>query len=81
MRGGDKRPLIADLRESGAIEQDADIILFLYRGEYYPDVKDAEAGMAELNIAKQRNGPTIRVKLSFIDKYTKFKNYTAQDVY
>jgi replicative DNA helicase len=81
MRGTDKRPLIADLRESGAIEQDADIILFLYRGEYYPDVKDAEAGMAELNIAKQRNGPTKRIKLSFIDKYTKFKNYTAQDVY
>lgn len=81
MRGGDKRPLIADLRESGAIEQDADIILFLYRGEYYSDVKDAEPGLAELNIAKQRNGPTKRIKLSFIDKYTKFKNYTAQDVY
>lgn len=81
MRGGDKRPLIADLRESGAIEQDADIILFLYRGEYYADVKDAEPGMAELNIAKQRNGPTKRIQLSFIDKYTKFKNYTAQDVY
>ncbi len=80
-RGGDKRPLIADLRESGAIEQDADIILFLYRGEYYPDVKDAEEGVAELNIAKQRNGPVKRIKLSFIDKYTKFKNYTAQDVY
>ncbi|GBE03872.1 replicative DNA helicase [bacterium BMS3Abin09] len=81
MRGGDKRPLIADLRESGAIEQDADIILFLYRGEYYSDVKDAEPGMAELNIAKQRNGPTKRIKLSFLDKYTKFKNYTAKDVY
>ncbi len=81
MRGENKRPLIADLRESGAIEQDADIILFLYRGEYYPDAKDAEAGMAELNIAKQRNGPTKTIKLSFIDKYTKFKNYTAQDVY
>jgi replicative DNA helicase len=81
MRGTDKRPLIADLRESGAIEQDADIILFLYRGEYYTDVKDAEEGVAELNIAKQRNGPTKRIKLSFIDKYTKFKNYSAQDVY
>jgi len=81
MRGGDKRPLIADLRESGAIEQDADIILFLYRGEYYPDVKDAEEGLAELNIAKQRNGPTKRIKLSFLDKYTKFKDYTSRDVY
>ena len=81
MRGENKRPLIADLRESGAIEQDADIILFLYRDEYYPDVKNAEAGLAELNIAKQRNGPTKMIKLSFIDKYTKFKNYTAQDIY
>lgn len=81
MRGNNKRPLIADLRESGAIEQDADIILFLYRGEYYPDVKDAEEGVAELNIAKQRNGPTRVIKLSFIDKYTKFKNYTAHNVY
>lgn len=80
MRGDNKRPLIADLRESGAIEQDADIILFLYRGEYY-NAKDAEAGMAELNIAKQRNGPTKTINLSFLDKYTKFKNYTAQDVY
>jgi replicative DNA helicase len=80
MRGDNKRPLIADLRESGAIEQDADIILFLYRGEYY-EAKDAEEGMSELNIAKQRNGPTKTIKLSFIDKFTKFKNYTAQDVY
>ncbi len=80
MRGDNKRPLIADLRESGAIEQDADIILCLYRGEYY-EAKDAEEGMAELNIAKQRNGPTKTIKLSFIDKFTKFKNYTAQDVY
>lgn len=80
MRGDNKRPIIADLRESGAIEQDADIILFLYRGEYY-NAKDAEEGVAELNIAKQRNGPTKTIKLAFIDKYTKFKNYTGQDVY
>lgn len=80
MRGDNKRPLIADLRESGAIEQDADIILFLYRGEYYK-AKDAEEGVAELNIAKQRNGPTRVIKLSFLDKYTKFKSYTARNVY
>ena len=72
-RGEDKRPLIADLRESGAIEQDADTILFIYRAEYYKQ-KDAEPGVAELDIAKQRSGPTKRIKLSFIDKYTKFKD-------
>jgi replicative DNA helicase len=80
MRGDNKRPIIADLRESGAIEQDADIILFLYRGDYY-NARDAEEGVAELNIAKQRNGPTKTIKLSFIDKYTKFKNYTSQEAY
>jgi replicative DNA helicase len=72
-RGEDKRPLIADLRESGAIEQDADTILFIYRAEYYK-TKDAEPGVAELDIAKQRSGPTMRIKLAFVDKYTKFKD-------
>jgi replicative DNA helicase len=74
-----KHPIIADLRESGAIEQDADTILFLYRDDYYK--KDAEQGVADLDIAKQRSGPTGREKLTFIDKYTKFKDYTAQEVY
>jgi len=78
MRGDNKRPMIADLRESGAIEQDADTIMFLYRGEYY-GAKDAEEGTAELNIAKQRSGPTKVIKLTFIDKFTKFKNYTDID--
>lgn len=77
-RGDNKRPIIADLRESGAIEQDADIILFLFRGEYYK-IKDAEPGVAELNIAKQRNGPTKTIKLSFIDKYTKFRDLAGHD--
>jgi replicative DNA helicase len=69
----DKRPNISDLRESGALEQDADIILLLYRDEYYnPDSKDK--GMAEINIAKNRSGSTGIIKLAFIGKYTKFQN-------
>ncbi|MBI5676027.1 MAG: replicative DNA helicase [Nitrospirae bacterium] len=80
LRGENKRPIIADLRESGAIEQDADTILFLYRGEYYK-AKDAVPGVAELNIAKQRNGPTGEIDLTFIDKFTKFKDYTDREVY
>jgi len=80
MRGENKRPIIADLRESGAIEQDADTILFLYRGEYY-NAKDAKAGVAEVNVAKQRNGPTKVIELTFLDKFTKFKDYTNREVY
>ena len=79
-RGDNKRPIIADLRESGAIEQDADTILFLYRGDYYK-AKDAEEGIAELDIAKQRNGPTGMIKLTFLDKFTKFKNYTDRSIF
>ena len=78
MRGENKRPIVADLRESGAIEQDADTILFLYRDDYYKG-KDAKEGVAELNIAKQRNGPTKTMRLTFLDKYTKFRNYTEID--
>jgi replicative DNA helicase len=79
-RGENKRPIIADLRESGAIEQDADIILFLYRDDYYK-TKDAREGVAELNIAKQRNGPIKTIELAFIDKFTKFKNLSHIDGY
>ena len=79
-RGENKRPIIADLRESGAIEQDADIILFLYRDDYYK-TKDAREGVAELNIAKQRNGPIKTIELTFIDKFTKFKNLSQLDEY
>jgi replicative DNA helicase len=75
-RGEDKSPIIADLRESGAIEQDADTILFLYRDEYYKKDKSLEKGIAVLDIAKQRNGPTKKIKLTFIDKFTKFKNHS-----
>ncbi|GBD95791.1 MAG TPA: replicative DNA helicase [Nitrospirae bacterium] len=73
-RGDKKNPIIADLRESGAIEQDADTILFLYRDDYYKKQDSQKKGIAELDIAKQRNGPTKVIELAFMEKYTKFKN-------
>lgn len=69
----DKRPNIADLRESGALEQDADIILLLYRDDYY-DSDSKDKGLAEVNIAKNRSGSTGTVKLAFINKCTRFEN-------
>ncbi len=80
-RGGDKRPQLSDLRESGSIEQDADVVMFLYRPEYYGITTTAEgqstAGLAELIIGKQRNGPVGSKMLFFVKDYARFENLTS----
>jgi replicative DNA helicase len=76
-RQGDHRPMLSDLRESGSIEQDADMVGFIFREEVYRPDKESLKGLAELILAKQRNGPTGRVKLAFLNKYTKFENLSA----
>ena len=72
----DKRPILSDLRESGSIEQDADLVAFLYRDDYYNDESDQQ-GIAEVILAKHRNGPTDTVKLSFLKRYAKFADLAA----
>src|SRR6201996_132684 len=76
-RQGDHRPMLSDLRESGSIEQDADMVAFIFREEVYRPDKESLKGLAELILAKQRNGPTGRIKLAFLNRFTKFENLAA----
>jgi|RhiMetdeSRZDD1v2_1073273.scaffolds.fasta_scaffold40119_2 replicative DNA helicase len=73
----DKRPILSDLRESGSIEQDADLVAFLYRDDYYNGEESEQQGIAEVIVSKHRNGPTDTVKLAFQKRYTKFADLAA----
>lgn len=73
----DKRPMLSDLRDSGSIEQDADVVLMLYRDRYYNE--DAAEDVGELHVAKHRNGPVGKLTLTFLGRYPKFANYIAAD--
>ncbi len=73
----EKKPVMSDLRESGAIEQDADVIILIYREEVY-EPNTTRKGIADIIIAKQRNGPTGDVQLTFLGQYTKFENFAPE---
>lgn len=77
-RGGDRRPLLSDLRESGSLEQDSDVVMFIYRDDYYNEDSE-EKGVADIIVAKQRNGPVGTVKLAFLKEFTKFVNLEREE--
>ncbi|MCQ2550959.1 MAG: replicative DNA helicase [Clostridia bacterium] len=76
----DKRPILSDLRESGSIEQDADIVMFLHREDYYDKDNEDKKGICEVNIAKNRNGETGRVELTWVERYTKFSDRSKETI-
>lgn len=78
-RGGERRPILSDLRDSGAIEQDADLVLFIHRPEYYDREDESKKGLAEIMLAKNRNGPTGDVSLRFSREYTRFDSFSNRD--
>jgi replicative DNA helicase len=78
-RGGDRKPILSDLRDSGAIEQDADLVMFIHRPEYYDREDEAKKGIAEVMLAKHRNGPTGDIHLRWNREYTRFDNLTQRE--
>jgi replicative DNA helicase len=78
-RGGERKPILSDLRDSGAIEQDADVVIFIHRAEYYDKEDESKRGIAEIMLAKHRNGPTGDVTLRFSREFTRFDNFSARE--
>jgi replicative DNA helicase len=78
-RGGERRPILSDLRDSGAIEQDADIVIFIHRAEYYDREDETKRGIADIMLAKNRNGPTGDIQLKFTREYTRFDNLSSRE--
>ncbi len=78
-RGGERKPILSDLRDSGAIEQDADLVIFIHRPEYYDREDESKRGMAEIMLSKNRNGPTGDIQLRFSREYTRFDNFSTRE--
>jgi replicative DNA helicase len=78
-RGGERKPILSDLRDSGAIEQDADVVVFIHRPEYYDREDESKRGIADIMLAKHRNGPTGDVTLAFHRELTRFDSYSARE--
>jgi replicative DNA helicase len=78
-RGGERKPILSDLRDSGAIEQDADVVIFIHRAEYYDKEDESKRGVAEIMLSKNRNGPTGDITLRFSREFTRFDNFSARE--